>query len=100
MAAPVRERPMKPKPATLPETLPERERCPCQEKEALLQRLEENKNPMGASAGWPGDDLCHWYRSSTQTICGIVHEPLTGFHQEAPCPNGNPPCQHCIDIHG
>ena len=89
-------------PVPTPVTVPERERdtCPCPEKEALLRRLEENKNPMGASAGWPGDDLCHWYRSSTQTLCGIVHEPLKGFHNEAPCPNGRTPCQPCLDIHG
>lgn len=88
-----------PSPATAPEREHEDDRCVPDRSEMLRQRLEENKHPIGATAQWPGDDLCHWYRSTTQTLCGIVHEPVSSFHKQPPCPNGNEPCQHCVSVH-
>lgn len=88
-----------PRPVTIPREAPEVDRC-TPTRTATLTRKHDDNTPIGATAaGNTGDECCHWYKSTTLTFCGITHPPVTVFHQETPCPNGNEPCQYCIEIY-
>jgi hypothetical protein len=62
---------------------------------SVLPSVSGKQPPIGAVAGAAGDGCCHWYVSTTQTLCGLVHAPVAGLHQQPPCPNGCEPCSFC-----
>jgi len=63
--------------------------------------IDEEHTVKYASNHGDRHGYCHWFITRNHTICGQYRDPaLTKdqLHIEAPCPNGNPPCDRCVEI--
>ena len=64
--------------------------------------IDEEHTVKYASNHGDRNGYCHWFITRNHTICGQFRDPaLTKdqLHTERPCPNGNPPCERCVEIY-